>query len=201
MRRSWTILMDEREKLPLIFPATITMLNHSARPNRRLPIKVAITVERTCLRTGDYLLKEAPTRIIIERKGHLGEIATNCLTEQGRRRFVNECGRLRDECVHPILLIEGTHAQLIREWTAEESPWIAIDAVQRLCLEHGIEIITLPSTAMNHKRSTGEYVAHLLVNGALSCLPPLNRPIDTPHPFPRDPAPQSTSPPRAVPSS
>jgi len=165
---NYVILVDKREKIPLLFPDHIVMLCHNCQPHARKARTIPIHVEPCHLKTGDYALNGNMTRILVERKRDFSELARNCLTLDGRRKFSDECKRLFNECDHPVLLVEGSIPQLLRSYRpyTNESPWLAVDAYQRLCLEWRIETVYLSSSSVAQRRVVGEYVAHLLINGA-----------------------------------
>lgn len=170
MARDFTILIDKREKTPLLFPDHVTILSPHALPHLRKSLLIRLHWEEAHLKTADYGPKGFLRRILVERKKHFTELARNCLTREGRRKFTDECQRLRDECDHPYLLVEGTVPHLLRTYApiSDESPWLAVDAYLRLCLEYGIGTIYLPSTSRPQRLQVGEYVAHLLINGAMT---------------------------------
>lgn len=170
MKRSWTIIQDDREKTPLLFPAHMVMLDDAHIPCDRRSCTVAITTIKKRMTTGDYALEGHESKVLIERKKHLPELFTNLLTLTGRKRFVLACDRLRSECTHPILILEGTISHLVRTArpTLDVDPWLVVDALHRICLERHIQILYLPSTTPDQRRSVGEEVARLLINGALT---------------------------------
>lgn len=170
MKRSWTILQDDREKTPLIFPANMVMLDDAHVPCDRRSCTVSLTVVKKRLQTGDYALEGFESRVLIERKKHLPELFANLLTPTGRERFVKACDRLRSECAHPILILEGTIGHLVRTARAQldVDPWLVVDALHRICLERRIQILYLPSATPEQRRSVGEEIARLLINGALT---------------------------------
>lgn len=170
MKRSWTILQDDREKTPLLFPANMVMLDDAHLPCERRSCTVSLTVAKKRLPTGDYALEGFESRVLIERKKHLPELFANLLTPTGRERFVKACDRLRSECAHPILILEGTIGHLVRTARAQldVDPWLVVDALHRICLERRIQILYLPAATPEQRRSVGEEVARLLINGALT---------------------------------
>lgn len=170
MNRSWTILQDDREKTPLLFPSNMVMLDDAHVPCDRRSCTVSLTVVKKRLPTGDYALKDFESRVLIERKKHLPELFSNLLTPTGRERFVKACDRLRSECTHPILILEGTIGHLVRTARAQldVDPWLVVDALHRICLERRIQILYLPAATPEQRRSVGEEVARLLINGALT---------------------------------
>jgi hypothetical protein len=170
VKRSWTILQDDREKTPLLFPANMVMLDDAHLPCERRSCTVSLTVAKKRLPTGDYALEGFESRVLIERKKHLPELFANLLTPTGRERFVKACDRLRSECAHPILILEGTIGHLVRTARAQldVDPWLVVDALHRICLERRIQILYLPAATPEQRRSVGEEVARLLINGALT---------------------------------
>lgn len=170
MNRSWTIIQDDREKTPLLFPANMVMLDDAHVPTDKRSCTVSLTVAKKRLPTGDYALEGFESKVLIERKKHLPELFTNLLTPTGRERFVKACDRLRSECAHPILILEGTIGHLVRTARAQldVDPWLVVDALHRICLERRIQILYLPAATPEQRRSVGEEVARLLINGALT---------------------------------
>jgi len=170
VNRSWTIIQDDREKTPLLFPANMVMLDDAHLPCDRRSCTVSLTVTKKRLQTGDYALEGFESRVLIERKKHLPELFANLLTPTGRERFVKAADRLRSECAHPILILEGTIGHLVRTARAQldVDPWLVVDALHRICLERRIQILYLPAATPEQRRSVGEEVARLLINGALT---------------------------------
>lgn len=169
LAKTFTILQDDREKKPLLLPSTLTILDPGKSPLSLPSKKVLIEVEKTHLPTGDYLLKGSPHRMIIERKGHLDEVATNCLTRNGRRKFTNELIRLNEECLHPVLLLEGSPRELSARRHYSKIPKdLARDALQRLCIEYGIELLLLPNASLSARKAVGEWAAALLINASFT---------------------------------
>ncbi len=131
------------------------------------PEKKMVTVElhtvRQKLPTGDYVLSGSESTCIIERKGSLLEISKNLFDKKDRERFVRELVRLREETTHPVLVLEGSPAQLLDSHEGS----IAVDALIRLLQEYGCELLLLPSGIAKHRRALGEWVARLLINRTL----------------------------------
>jgi len=183
----WLIHQDKRENIPFIFPDHVVILSPTSLPAKRVAETHTIRWQRAHLPTGDYLLPSHPRCIIIERKRDLAELVSNCLTNNGRRKFADECKRLRDECQHPVLFVEGTLAHLLRTARSVLScdPWLVVDAYQRLCFEYGIETFHVPCNSAAQRREAGELAAHILINGALT-WPQSNPPSTAPStPLPR----------------
>jgi ERCC4-type nuclease len=102
-----TILVDDREKTPLIFPAHLTVHNPTVpwAPSSRI---IRLHTAPARLETGDYVLASHPNRGCVERKAHLSELAGNLFDERRYRLFTAELERLRDLFSHPLLLLEGS---------------------------------------------------------------------------------------------
>jgi len=148
----------------------MVMLDDAHLPCERCSCTVAITVAKKRLVTGDYALEGFESKVLIERKKHLPELFSNLLTPTGRERFVKACDRLRSECSHPILILEGTIGHLVRTARSQldVDPWLVVDALHRICLERHIQILYLPSATPEQRKSVGEEVARLLINGAIT---------------------------------
>ena len=170
MNTVYTILTDTRERKPLIFPHHLTVLDPAARPGTERGRTVRLVSVKQKLETGDYGLKGHLDRTIIERKGSLREVAKNCLTHD-RGRFVRELARLRDECRTPIVLLEGNPVDLLRPSKTVPQPELALDALHRLLIEYGVQLLLLPRSTFNQRQALGTWAAHLLLNGVLIHAP------------------------------
>lgn len=120
------------------------------------------------LTTGDYALQGYEDQVLVERKGGLREVAGNCLTVEGRRRFISQVDRLKAQAKHPYLMLEGSPTELQKPVANVPKPFLALDAIQRILLERGVPLLLLPSTTITARRAMGEWVARLLINGALT---------------------------------
>ena len=126
-------------------------------------VTVELHTVRQKLPTGDYVLSGSESECIIERKGSLLEISKNCFDKKDRQRFIRELVRLKEETSHPVLVLEGSPAQLLESHEGS----IAVDALIRLLQEYGVELLLLPSGITKHRRALGEWVARLLINRTL----------------------------------
>lgn len=176
LHREYTVVVDNRENKELLgpkvlFPEHLVFLRPDLIRDDPSTQVVAIRFEYGTLPTGDYLLKGHESLTIGERKGHLHEVAANCLTPNGRRKFVACCQRLRDECEHPILLLEGTPYGLLKEQVCihckQMDAGVAADALMRLCREYGIELVLVSNDTPNHRRAAGEWLVRRMINNTL----------------------------------
>ena len=152
----------------MVFPETMACLDDSVSVTRRKDVTVRIHSVDHKMDTGDYALQGYEDVVLIERKGSLREIAGYCLTKDGRRRFINQVDRLKEQAKKPYLLLEGTPQDLKKPTVYVPKPHLALDAFQRILLERDVPLLLLPSTTQAARRGMGEWVARLLINGALS---------------------------------
>tara|TARA_R100000049_G_C1898741_1_gene49436 strand:+ start:178 stop:684 length:507 start_codon:yes stop_codon:yes gene_type:complete len=167
MKKEWTIVQDSREKKPLKFPANLKVLNDTIPPNKQQMVTVRLHTVVEKMDAGDYLLRGYETTTIIERKGSLREIAKNCLHYKDRERFIKALIKLKNACNHPILMLEGTPLEMEKPCKNVPNPTCAIDALMRLLREYKIEMILLPGKTYSHRRACANWVARLLINGAI----------------------------------
>ena len=168
MKKEWTIIQDTREKKPLKFPANLKVLDDKYPPHKQriTTIRIHTLVEK--LEAGDYLLQGYEGNTIIERKGSLCEIAKNCLNEKDRVRFIKALVKLKNACEHPILMLEGTPLQMEKPCKNVPNPACAVDGLMRLIREYDIELILLPGKTYSHRRACANWVARLLIAGAIT---------------------------------
>ena len=95
-------------------------------------------------------------------------MAGYCLTKDGCRRFASQVDRLKEESALPYLLLEGTPLDLLRATKYVENPGLAMDSFQRFLLKKEIPLILLPAATTTARKSVGEWVARLLINGTLT---------------------------------
>lgn len=169
--KRYTIVVDSREKIPLLFPTSLKLLSPAKLPQTLTPRIVEITTVKERLETGDYLLQSDREGTIIERKGSLSECATNCLTRD-RRRFISALDRLAERAANPCVLVEGHPSTFLRTplrlGDRKVEPGLALDAFQRVCLERSITPIFIGSSTRPQRQAIGEYVARLLLNSHLT---------------------------------
>jgi len=172
MVRTITVVQDTREQRPLTFPEHLVTM---ASDQLGKPVTVRVQVVKQTLETGDYLLRGFETHTIIERKGSLDEIATNCLNRTDRARFTKCCVRLAGSCRDPWVFLEGCPTSLLgRDIVARSGALggVAVDALLRLLDSHGIGLMLLPCGTSNQRRAAGEWVLRKLLSGALATPEP-----------------------------
>ena len=161
MSQTVTVLIDAREKKPLTFPAHMVVLDRKALPTAGKSRTVTVRTQSETMKTGDYRLVGGKSAI--ERKGSFEEIANNCLTTDGRRRFMDCCRRLRDECHTACLLFEGAIGGFeVRAGLPH--PGVATDALLDIIGEHGLPLMLLPLSTVGQRRAAGEWALRWLLS-------------------------------------
>lgn len=155
------IVVDTREQRPLPFPRFLRCAAPAGGGTRT----VRVHTLRRALSEGDYLLEGEPTGTIVERKGSLREVAQNCLSGD-LTRFTSALSRLAEACDRPVLLLEGSVADLSPRNKGDDfRP--GVDKLIRMTNERGVSLLVLPAKTLEQRRHVGEWVARLLINGAL----------------------------------
>lgn len=166
MKRFWTILVDTREKRPLPMPSHLVVLDPDALPGAHRTVVIEIATRVSRLETGDYALEGHLDSVLVERKGHFSELATNFFEEDPRRRFLSCLSRLSNACRHPWILLEGDPLSLTRQLRDPTiHPGAVRDALLRACLGYNIGLHILPTSSLAARRACGEWVAALLLSG------------------------------------
>lgn len=161
-----TILVDDREKQPLIFPANMQLLSPQWPAVDSTQV-VRLQTESVRMTTGDYAIKGKEWACIIERKKNLDEIAQNLLNPKRRQLFVAELERLREGCRYPVLFFEGSAATLLTPTKRTESPHKVADAFVRFMARYGVQTVFAPMSTVAQRRQAGEYAARILIAGVL----------------------------------
>lgn len=100
-----TVLIDTREKYPLLFPSSVRVEVPPTFSTRLIPV---ITQTRT-LKTGDYQIAELSDTAIVERKAGQNELIHNLADHKDSIRQAKAFKRLSQACRWPILLVEAHH--------------------------------------------------------------------------------------------
>lgn len=167
LKRQYTIIVDTRERKPLLFPASIAMLDPSSPPHSPKVARVSLTTIKRKLDTGDYALLGYEEDVLVERKGSLREISKNCFHFKDRPRFIRCIERLRDSCKRPYVLLEGSPLEMLRPTKEVPKPYFSVDSLLRILTEYQIGFWFMPANTSAHKRAAGEWLARTLINGVI----------------------------------
>lgn len=151
-KRQIEIVIDSREKVPLLFPATLRV-NDVGR---------VLATSRSTLQTGDYSLAGSPTGCVVERKGSISEIASNLLSPD-KARQLRAFDRLAS-CACPILVVEQAPSDFLRPSKYVPDPAAALDALLSALLPRRIAFWPVGNCAApTRRRLLGELLAHVMV--------------------------------------
>lgn len=182
--RIFPIVVDTREQKPFPFPEFLTIGLPGSGYQRPKVETVQLRVVRQELPAGDYLLGTHPCRTIIERKGSLFEVATNCLSGD-RKRFLKALDKLREAAENPVLILEGAPTQVRK--VSEENPecLAGLSQLVRDVSERGIALEILDARTARQRRDAGYWIALRLVSDGLRSTQCLTK---QPHSEPTAPA-------------
>lgn len=174
MSRSYTVLVDRREKKPLPFPAHLVVAAAGQNPSARRTETVRLRTERKTMETADYRLADHPTNcyaleaegsryVAIETKRSWREIASQTLTDKRRATLARCLDRLADMPGVPLVVFEEptSHPRI-----PDNDRVVAQDTFIRMLLERGLPWISLRSNSLPQRRATAEFVARFLIQGA-----------------------------------
>lgn len=170
MKRHFTIIQDDREKKPLLFPTHLICADENLK---QCTVTLTIEEERLDaahpeLAKADYYVRGHPDAVVIERKGSIREVSANVLNKRRRRLFIQELAYLHDHVRRPILLFEGTPSTILTANRYCPNPEVALDALLDLLLEYRIGFLLLANGSLPARRAMGELVARLLIRGTLN---------------------------------
>jgi hypothetical protein len=188
--KTYTILIDNREKRPLQFPEYLTIWNRGTLPTSPSKTTVRLLTRTATLPTGDYVLADSPTSCVIERKQDLRELHGNLVTETGRRRFLAELVRLQS-FRHRILFLEGTPDTLMSKVPPEVTPEIVRDLLFHLLSTYQVELLLLPCQTANARLAAAQWIAARLIGEATSWPSPATPPPDPPSKSPKAESPST----------
>lgn len=157
MVKEITVLVDTREKRPLVFPDRIAVCDMGKTR------WITVHTKKECLPAGDYAIQEAPGLCGVERKGSARELWNNLIgsdAERQSRAFWN----LSRAVEHPYLLVHTSAADLLTSSEHVPEPEWFIDRLMRAVSRFGFSLLLVPNgSSPAAKRIAGTLVAHLFV--------------------------------------
>lgn len=177
--KTYSILVDSREKEPLPFRQTLTTLKGVGNPTSPQAQTVRLLIYRVTLPVADYLLGGEPTPqtayalgdngpTIIERKASADELADNIFNPSRRPAFERLLSRMRERFAHPLLILEcgvGALCQTAPPTRCGIAPPLIFDGLLRLSHTFGVPIIPARTTSLTQRWELGEFVARHLIAG------------------------------------
>lgn len=168
-----TVLIDSREKCPILFPSTV-FIAHPELTYKKIPIGVKTDV--TKLDFGDYALKEYEDVCAFERKATQLEIYKNLNDSHDRIRQAKAFRRLATSCKYPYLLVEASPAELLANDPKIKNPEIVVHRLGLALAKYNFRALFIPwrSRSVDVRRKTGTLMIHIM----LGCI--LNDTFDVP---------------------
>jgi len=163
------ILIDDREKYPVLFPENLRYYEAGGRPKL-----ISIATRRSRMTEGDYALEADPFGCVIERKGSVRELAGNFLTAD-RGRALKAFHRLAAHTRTPILLLDFSISDFYREAQGQPPAGHVASEILRLATSLGLTVISAgPCRGSNIRRNLGAFLAHYMIEDMIH--------VDKPHP-------------------
>lgn len=153
------VIVDTREKCPILFPAMFELVTC---PDRIIPIPV--TTGRRALTAGDYTLEidgvSYADIVCAERKGSVQELAKNLLDPTDSARQSRSLSRLSTSCRHPTLLVEiPLHDLFSTRFTLY--PPLLIHRLLVTSRLHHLDLLWVPKpTSLQSRRLLGTFLLH-----------------------------------------
>jgi ERCC4-type nuclease len=161
--KSLTVLIDSREKTPLLFPNMLEFWPDKGTRPKTLRVKSKVLK----LDAGDYQLEGYEDCSIFERKGSLRELHNNFLTSDFPR-FKEAIERLSSACLYPYLLLDIRPADMVRPTTDVPNPARVFDELCRCIHHYGLRLFYAGKpTSPTARRCIGSQVLRLMLGHAL----------------------------------
>jgi hypothetical protein len=153
-----TVLIDSRERQPLLFPSWIEW--HGDRTLEARQIQVLAKV--VTLPAGDYTLEGYEGICIIETKRSLRELFNNVCTEWPRA--AKALHRLSKACKYPYVVWEMSCSDLMRKSKHVQDPPLAIDRWLQACTRLNLRLMWVGSHSQpGPRRKLGEQLVRLML--------------------------------------
>lgn len=149
-----TVVVDTREKHPLLFPSIIQLRGR----------RVKILTEKIKLDTGDYCIKGLEGMALIERKASIRELFSNFIGKD-KKRFLKCIDRLAKATDHPILFLETSASELLMPTRYLQNPAGITQMLFDECAKRGIQILLVGACKHAAKRRiVGELITRLMIS-------------------------------------
>lgn len=177
-----TVLVDDREKYPILFPKYLTIQDQ--RTGR--PRLLRVLVRTTRLPCGDYCLRWAKAKCVIERKASVEELAQNLCSGDWFRQMA-AFKRLRKFSAVRYLLIDGSLGDLTRYCKTDTfkaqyqcpDPNIVISRLVHCCIEFGMNLWWIGGGRQAaHRTTLGAVLLNLMIQHAFGTVDEDRRLLD-----------------------
>lgn len=162
-----TVLVDTREKKPLLFPSHLKILPLvEALKRRSTPQIVTVNVCPHRMVIGDYAVKQYEHLVTVERKGSIGELMHNA-SGGDRARFLKAIERLK-VIKHPILFLDCLPTSVFNPppSLADRDPMMAVDVILGLAAHLNLHLIWggRTTTSPRVRRRLGEIILRSMLH-------------------------------------
>lgn len=162
-----TMLIDTREKYPLMFPDFVR-ISHPELTFKEIPIKVE--TKKVALPYGDYALEGYESVCAVERKATQLELFKNLNHSVDRIRQSKAFRKLSTSCEYPYILIEASPAELLANNPKIKNPEIIVHRIGLALAKYNLRAIFLPwrSRSADVRRKVGTLITHIMLGCILS---------------------------------
>lgn len=134
------VVVDSREKNPLLFPKTMLWTTKFGRfGDPAVTEEFGIEVHTETLDFADYIVQHQGHIVAVERKGSLAELQQN-LFSKDVRRFRRAVKRLKDSTKHPFFLLDIGWRDLAEDRYVEQ-PSKVRDGFYQFAASEGIPVL------------------------------------------------------------
>lgn len=154
-----TVLIDSRERHPLLFPKWITVF-----PDRSCDVvHIEVETEMVTMPAGDYTLKGYDSVCIGETKRSLRELYNNVCTKDWDRE-VRALKRLSESCKYPLLIWEMTPSELFRPTSFVPDPQLVFDRWMQVVVRFNLRLMLAGvGRGPGPRRTLGEQMVRLML--------------------------------------
>jgi hypothetical protein len=158
-----TVLIDSREKKPLLFPSWIDF-----RCDRTLKVQpIQVKTKRVVMPAGDYTLEGYDHLAILETKRSLRELHNNVCSDW--KREVKALKRLSEACEYPYVVWEMTPAELFRKSPHVPDPQLVYDRWMQAITRFNLRLMFAGGgVGPGPRRRLGEQLVRLMLAHTLN---------------------------------
>lgn len=154
-----TVLIDSRERRPLLFPSWITFHGDRTLDAHQIQVKTEVVT----MPAGDYALKGYEDVCLIETKRSLRELHNNVCTNEWPR-VGKALKRLSEACDYPYIVWEITPSQLFWKSKHVPDPELVLDRWHQVIVHFNLRLM-LAGIGSNPgpRRKLGEQLVRLMI--------------------------------------
>jgi len=152
-----TVIVDKREKTPLLFPEYIEVQLDRTGRTQQVAIKQKVEV----MPAGDYCLEEYDHLCVFETKRSLRELYNNTCTKDWTRE-ARALKRLSESCAYPHLVFELSPSELFQKSIHVPDPELVFDRWMQVVARFNLRLMIVGGARQPRQRRTlGEQLIRL----------------------------------------